>query len=79
MTLDTLTTFFGWMAVLNIAYLALATIILTVARDWVSGQHQRLLGVSKADLAPAYFHWLGNYKIFTMIFSVVPYIALRLT
>ena len=78
MTVETLATFFGWMAVINILYLVIATLLLTMMKDWVSGVHQRLLGLEKKDATLAYFNWLGNYKIFTMIFSIVPYIALRL-
>ncbi len=78
MTVEALTTFFGWMAVLNIAYLLIATVMLTVARGWVSNLHHRLMGPNEKDLEMAYFNWLGTYKIMVMVFSVIPYVALRL-
>lgn len=78
MTVETLTTFFGWMAVLNIAYLTLAALALLGVQNWVLGIHQRMFPVDETDLRLAYFTWLGNYKIAAMVFSVVPYVALRL-
>ncbi len=79
MTIDQLTTFFGWMAVLNLAYLILATLVLMGAQNWLTGLHQRWFGVAKDDLTLAYFKWLANYKIAVLVFAVAPYLALRLT
>ncbi len=78
MTIDFLTTFFGWIAVINIAYLALATLVLTLMRGWVTNMHTRIFGLDGSELKLAYFNWVGQYKIMALIFSVVPYIALRL-
>lgn len=78
MTIEAMTGFFGWMTVINIVYLALATIMLTWLKGMASGIHQRLFDLDEGETNRAYFTWLGNYKIFTMIFSLAPYIALRL-
>lgn len=76
-TIDTLTTFLGWCAVINIGVLALTTIALILMRGPVSSIHSRLFGLNQDDLPPYYFQYLGNYKIAIFIFNIVPYIALK--
>jgi len=45
MTVETLTTFFGWMAVINIAYLALVAVAVMGMQSWMIGVHQRMFGL----------------------------------
>lgn len=78
MSVETFTTFFGWMAVINIGYLTLATLVMLGMRTRMAGVHQRMFGISEQELKLAYFNWIANYKIVALVFSVVPYIALRL-
>jgi Family of unknown function (DUF6868) len=78
MTTETITAVFGWMSVLNIGYLAFSTLMLIVFRGTATGLHQSLFSLEEKDVHQAYFTWLGNYKIFTLIFSLAPYLALRI-
>ncbi|MCZ7674981.1 MAG: hypothetical protein M5U35_02495 [Roseovarius sp.] len=78
MTQDMLTSFFGWMAVLNLAFLILGGLMVMAMRDWAVKLHSRLFGLEAAVVRQAIYVWLGNYKIATFVFSVVPYLALRL-
>ena len=78
MTLDTWTTFFGWMTVLNFGFLIAATVALTAFRPTVVGIHHRLTGLSEMDLNRAYFGYLSNYKVLALITGFVPYLALKL-
>ncbi|WP_204112856.1 DUF6868 family protein [Shimia biformata] len=78
MTPDFLLPFFGWMAVVNIAILTAATIGIAVMRDFATGFHAGLFGMDDAQVKAAYFRWLANYKLLTLIFNVAPYFALRL-
>lgn len=77
MTLEQLTTFFAWNSAINIGLLLLATLFLTVMRDWVMGIHSSMTGVDKADLPKLYFQYLAGYKLLVLVFCVVPYIVLR--
>ena len=78
MDLQALTTFFGWCAVLNIGFLMFSAIWIVVFRDFTKRTHTALMKVDEAALDTYYFQYLGNYKLATLVFSVVPYIALRL-
>lgn len=78
MTPETLTTFFAWMTLLNFGLLAFAGLSIVLLKDWMASVHSSLVGISKEDAIPLYFNWLGAYKRQTLIFSLVPYLALRI-
>lgn len=77
-TIDTLTTFLGWCAVLNMGVLVFSTIALIFMKGMVSNLHSKLLGVEKEKLPELYFQYLGTYKIAIIILNIVPYVALKL-
>ncbi|WP_199609914.1 DUF6868 family protein [Flocculibacter collagenilyticus] len=77
MTIEQLTAFFGWMAVINIGFLTLAFILLTLFRGAIIGIHSQVYKVSEPDLQKIYLTYLAQYKIFTFIFSVAPFVALK--
>jgi len=78
MTLTQLTTFFGWVSVINAGLLIFAAMILVLMRGKVLSIHSRMLGIPESDLLPIYIQFLGNYKILLFVFSLAPYIALKL-
>lgn len=78
MTLETLTTFFGWMTVLNFGLLAFAGVMLMVMRNWTANLHANMFGLEQADVNKAYFSWLANYKLLVLVFAFTPWLALTL-
>lgn len=78
MTYETLTAVFGWMTVLNFAFLATAALALLVMRDWATSLHARLFGITEEAVLTAYFSFLSRFKVLAIVFSLVPYLALRL-
>ena len=78
LTIETITTFLGWCAILNIGVLTLSSIILTTSPNFISGIHQKMFGFDQALLAKTYIHYLAFYKIIIIVFNIVPYIALKL-
>jgi hypothetical protein len=76
--IDTLTGFFGWCSVINIVMLCLATLMLTLMRDFVSGIHSKMTGLGRSELSVVYFQYLANYKIAILMLNLVPYIALKI-
>jgi hypothetical protein len=77
-SMENLTTFFGWYAVLNIGFLALTFLVVTVMRSTIIRVHCALFGVSEPDLPGIYFRYLANYQTVTLALAVFPYIALKL-
>ena len=78
MTQDNLATVFGWMTVLNIAFLLFSTLMIIALQDWIAGIHGRMFQMERSDARRAYFRYLANYKILTIIFCLVPWLALKL-
>ena len=78
MTLVTLTTFFGWMTVLNLGILTVTTVFLLAGREKFAAIHAGMLGMEQADVKKAYFAYLANFKIVVLVFCVTPYLALSL-
>lgn len=77
-TISQLTELLGWASIINLAYLFLVTIILMFMRGTVSSIHSKMFDVDEKKLSSKYFDFLSNYKIFTLVFMVAPYIALKI-
>jgi hypothetical protein len=77
MTLETLTAVFGWMTVLNFGLLAISSLCLLAMRETIIKIHTRIMGMEEDDLNRAYLAWMSNHKLLTLVFCLVPYIALR--
>lgn len=78
MTQETLTSFFGWCVVLNYGFLLLASLVILTARDHVAAIHGKMFDIAPDVIRKLYFQWLGFYKVFAMVVSLVPWIALKL-
>ena len=76
MTLEMLTTFFGWTTVIHFAVLIFATVMIYGLKGWAMGIHARLTGMDRTALPPLYFQWLGTYKLLIFVFAFVPWLAL---
>jgi uncharacterized membrane protein len=77
-TLAELTTLLGWTSVINIGFFVFAALILVFMRGAISSLHSRMFGIPESELAVLYFSYLGNYKTLMFVFSLAPYIALKL-
>ena len=77
-SLEAITTFFGWTTVINVALLVISSLIVITARGAISKIHGQMFGLESADLSRAYFGYVATYKIAVIVFSLVPYIALKL-
>jgi hypothetical protein len=78
MTTETLTEFFGWVSIINIAVLLISTILVIVMRGPISKFHSKIFGIDQKDLGHAYFQYLAQYKIAMIVLSIAPYIALKI-
>ena len=77
-SLQAVTTFFGWMTVINFVFLAVTTIAVVAMREFITRLHGKMFGMDPEDVSRDYFRYIAQYKIAIIIFSLVPYIALRL-
>ncbi len=78
MTIETLTEFFGWVSVINIAVLFVSGAFVVLMRDLSLKIHSRIFGLNEDELKRAYFQYMAQFKIVTIVFSVAPYFALKI-
>lgn len=76
--IETIGIFVGWCSLINLALLILTSICIVSLRGFVSKIHSKMFGINESDLGPAYFRYLGQYKIAIIGFNLVPYIALKI-
>jgi hypothetical protein len=77
-SIDTLTAFLGWCAVLNIMMLSFTTFLVTVLKEPMIKVHTRLFGVNRENLQLVYFQYLGHIKVAVFMLNLMPYIALKI-
>ncbi len=77
MDIAQLTTFLGWCTVINLAVLIVATVLLWAMKGFAARLHSGIFGLDPDDMPKVYMIFLANYKILTVVFFLVPYVALR--
>ena len=77
-SLAALTTFFGWTTAINFVLLGVSSIMVIAMRGSISRIHGRMFGLEPVDLSRAYFQYIAQYKIAIIVFSLTPYVALKL-
>ena len=78
MNIETLQAFLGWCTVINLGILIFSTLMIALLGKTISKVHSQLFGIEKTELSRLYFQYLAHYKIAILVFSLIPYIALRI-
>ena len=76
MDIQTLQTFFMWCTIINAALLVLTGMILAFAGDWVYRISSKWYPISREASNVAIYSFMGLFKIFFLMFNLVPYVAL---
>ena len=78
MIIETLTEFLGWCAVINIGMLILSLAAITFGREQALKIHGKLFDLDEKSLKQVYLRYLSQYKILSVVFTIVPYFALKI-
>ncbi len=76
MELQTLTRFFMWCTILNGSILALWSITFLLAPDFIYRLQTKWFPLPRETYNVVIYSFLGLFKIFFLVFNVVPYAAL---
>ena len=76
MSIKLLTEFFMWSTILNAGILAIATLLSLSAGDFAYNLHKRWFPMSRETFGIIYYCFLGLYKIFIIVFNLVPWLVL---
>ena len=71
-----LTNFFMWCTILNGCLLVLWTLIWFIAPDLVFRIQSKWFPLSREAFDTVFYGFLGLFKIFFLMFNVVPYVSL---
>ena len=77
-TIEVIKEFFGWCAIINISLLTISALFIIIGRQIALNYHKKLFNIDDEYLKRAYFQYLGQYKIITIIFNIVPYFVLTI-
>lgn len=77
-SIETLATFIGWCAVINIGIILVALAFFSVAREWMVRISVKIFDVSDDEAKVTLFRVFQQYRIAVVVFNVVPYFALKL-
>ena len=77
MDIQTLTTFFMWCTIINAVMLGLSCLVWAFLRDFSYQMNNRMFSITRETFNIAFMSFIGLYKIFFIVFNVVPYIALQ--
>ncbi len=78
MDVQTLTAFFKWCTIINIALFILSAIMILAAPDFIYSVHGKLFHIPREGFDVVLYSFLGLYKIVILVFNLVPYVALRI-
>ena len=76
MDIQTLTSFFMWCTIINGGLLVLWTIIYLLAPNLVYRTQSKWFPLPRETFNVVFYSFLGLFKVFFLIFNVVPYVAL---
>lgn len=68
--------FLLWSTLINFGLLLWTTMMLLLLGDRIVAVHQKFFDLEPAKLQELYFQFIGNYKIFIIMFNLVPLIVL---
>ena len=76
MDIQTLTSFFMWCTIINGGLLLLWIMVYLVAPDLVYRTQSRWFSTPRETFNVVFYSFLGLFKVFFLMFNVVPYVAL---
>ncbi|MDA0323951.1 MAG: hypothetical protein O2923_14715 [Verrucomicrobia bacterium] len=76
MTIEVLTSFFMWCTIMNGALLTLWVGFFMAAPDLVYRTQSRFFSIPRDAFDVVMYCFLGMFKIFFLVFNLIPYLAL---
>lgn len=76
MSLDTLQSWLGWCALINIGVLTIWWLMIVAAHDWIYRLHTRWFQLSREKFDGVHYAGLTAYKVAIYLVFIVPWLAL---
>ena len=76
MDITTIRDFFMWCTIINVGLLGLCCLVRAFLSDFSYQMNNRMFSISRETFNVAFISFIGLFKIFVIVFNIVPYIAL---
>ena len=76
MDIGTLTRFFMWCTIINLGLLILTSVMCIFCADFSFRMNHRFFSISREAFNVAMVCFIGIFKIFVIVFNLVPYVVL---
>ena len=76
MNIQTLTTFFMWCTIIDAGILILCGFFFLLVPDFIYSIHNKWFPMPRATYTIIIFSILGLFKIFFLVFNLIPFVAL---
>lgn len=76
MNIEIVKEFFGWMTLVNLAFYIWTAIACVFMKGFVSRISGKMFGVSEETGKAIIYGYVGMYKLFFIVFNLVPWLAL---
>jgi hypothetical protein len=77
-SLPALTTFFGWMTIVNMGIYLITVIAVASMREFAFRMNSKIFQISEEEVAKTTFKYVGAYKLLLTVFCFTPWLALKL-
>ena len=84
MTMDTLVNLelirnaFGWCGIMNLIILVIWFLMILMADEFIYRIHSRFFKVTRKRFDAIHYQGMMFFKVFVLMFNIVPYMALRI-
>lgn len=78
MTLEQITTFFGWMTVVNLLIYLWTAGFVILARSWITRVECAMMGQSPEAWERFNIDYLSRFKLAILVFNLSPWLALKI-
>lgn len=76
MDIHTLTEFFMWCTIINFGFLIFSTLAFLAAPNLIYRVQTHWIPITRQNFDLVFFSFIGIYKIFIVVFALVPWLAL---
>ena len=78
MDIDSVRGFFMWCTIINAGVLIFTFLMCISMADFIYKMHSKLYPISREAFNVAIYSFMGIYKLFVIVFNLVPFIALAI-
>ena len=77
-SIETLATFLGWCAVINVGMGLLFVVVFSVFHEVFARISAKMFGITQEEAAVTFFRVFHQFRLALLILNIVPYVALKI-